>query len=314
MKRTLHQMALGIVILNVIGVVGAAERGVFDYAGQRAAGKEVRKIVFIGDAGTHGGRGNHEFVAGSILLARQINTHYPNAHAVVYSTKNWPKDLSQADAVVVSLNHARQAAQDPEVAKAMARGAGFMAMHYGVEVDKGAQGEKYLQWMGGYFEPFYSVNPWWTPKFTTFPAHPTTRGVKPFSVRDEWYYHMRFVADMKGVTPVLSDLPPLDTIQGKGKESISHGGNPEVWADVSAGKKQHLAWAYERPDGGRGFGFTGLHLHKNLEVDGFRTVLLNGVAWVARLEVPPQGVPSPTPSAEQLDKFIDEARSGQLGL
>lgn len=307
-------MAVGGMILGLAGASPGAEHGVFDYAGQRAAGKDVRKIVFIGDAGTHGGRGNHEFVAGSIFLARRINAQYPQAHAVVYSTKNWPKDLSQADAVVVSLNHGRQAAQDPEVAKAMARGAGFMAIHYGVEVDKGAQGDNYLKWMGGYFEPFYSVNPWWTPNFSAFPEHPTTRGVQPFSVRDEWYYHMRFVADMKGVTPVLSDLPPLDTIQGGGKQSSSHGGNPAVWADVSAGKKQHLAWAFERPGGGRGFGFTGLHLHKNLAVDGYRTLLLNGVAWVARLEVPQGGVPSPTPTPEQLENVIDEAKSGQMGL
>ena len=25
------------------------------------------------------------------------------------------------------------------------------------------------------------------------PEHETTRGVKPFEVKDEWYYHMRFV-------------------------------------------------------------------------------------------------------------------------
>ena len=72
----------------------AEERGIFDYDGQRKAGDDVVKIVFIGDAGTHGPRGNHEFVAGSILLARDLHAAYPQVHAVVHSSNNWPADLS----------------------------------------------------------------------------------------------------------------------------------------------------------------------------------------------------------------------------
>lgn len=302
--------SVGTLCLLALGRTAAAdERGIFDYERQRAAGPDVKKIVFIADAGDHGGPGNHEFVAASIMLARQLNANYPQVHAVVYSTNNWPKDLSQANAIIVSLNHGGRAAQDPQIAAAVKRGAGFMAVHFGVEVNKGAEGANFLQWIGGYFETFWSVNPWWTPKFETFPEHPTTRGVKPFSVRDEWYYHMRFVDGMKGVTPILSDLPPLDTIQGRGQSSSDRGGNPAVWEEVSAGKKQHLAWAYDRPDGGRGFGFTGLHLHSLLAVDGFRTILLNGAAWVSKLDIPPGGVPSKTPTPVELDKLLEEARA-----
>src|ERR1051325_3489211 len=61
-------------------------------------------------------------------------------------------------------------------------GAIFMAIHYGVEVNKGDQGEHYLKWLGGYFEPFWSVNPWWTPSFKELPRHEVTRGVKPFAI------------------------------------------------------------------------------------------------------------------------------------
>jgi hypothetical protein len=41
----------------------AAEKGIFDYEGQKTAGDKVKKIIFIADAGTHGPRGNHEFMA-----------------------------------------------------------------------------------------------------------------------------------------------------------------------------------------------------------------------------------------------------------
>jgi hypothetical protein len=44
------------------------ERDIFDYAAQKAA-TGVKKIVFVADTAPHGGRGNHEFLAGAIYLA-----------------------------------------------------------------------------------------------------------------------------------------------------------------------------------------------------------------------------------------------------
>jgi hypothetical protein len=69
-----------------------------------------------------------------------------------------------------------------------------------------------------------------------------------------------------------------------------------------------MAWAYERPGGGRGFGFTGLHKHANLADDDMRTLLLNAVAWVAGLEVPADGVPSKRLSRDDLERLIDEGK------
>ena len=288
---------------------GKKERDIFDYEAQKAA-TGVKKIVFVGDTRPHGDRGNHEFLAGAIYLARTINAQYPDAYAVVYTEKKWPKDLKHADAIIVLLNHGGSAV-NPAVKEAMARGAGFMAIHYGVEVNKGDQGQHYLKWLGGYFEPFWSVNPFWTPEFKDLPKHETTRGVKPFKINDEWYYHMRFVEGMKGITPILSAVAPLKTITSRWKEGQKpngHAGNPNALKDVAAGKPQVVAWAYDRPDGGRGFGFTGLHYHSNLGDDNFRTLLLNAVAWVSRLPVPANGVASQPLSRSDLEGLIDEGR------
>lgn len=284
----------------------SAEKDIFDYVGQQQAGEDVKKIVFIADAGTHGGRGNHEFMAGSILLARQLNAAYPDVHAVVYSTNQWPKSLADVDAVIVALNHGQRAAKDPEIFSAIRKGAGFMAIHFGVEVNQGEEGMNYLRWMGGYFETKWSVNPWWKPEFKDLPKHPTTRGVQPFSVQDEWYYHMRFVDDMIGVTPVLSAIPPINTVS---KETSDRGGNPDVYQAVADGKPQHMAWAYERSDQGRGFGFTGLHLHVNLGDDNFRQLLLNAVAWIAKLDIPDDGVPGSSVDSQSLESLIDDAQT-----
>jgi hypothetical protein len=310
-RRRPHALGLALAI-GLLTTGGARaqedrkERDLFDYAAQKAA-QGVKKIVFVADTAPHGDRGNHEFLAAAIYLARTLNAHYPDAYAVVHTKAKWPQDLRHADAVIVLLNHGGSAV-NPAVQEAVGRGAGFMAIHYGVEVNKGEQGRHYLHWLGGYFEPFWSVNPWWTPDFKEIPRHPVTRGVRPFAIQDEWYYHMRFVEGQKGVTPILAALPPLETIKDEGKKATSHGGNPDVWAEVSAGKKQVMAWAYDRPDGGRGFGFTGLHRHANLAEANFRTLLLNAAAWVSKLEVPAGGVPSKPLDRDALEQLIDEGR------
>jgi hypothetical protein len=301
-------LGLVVFLLGTANLAGGdkKERDIFDYEAQKAA-KDTKKIVFIADTEPHGGRGNHEFLAAAIYFAHIINSQYPNAYAVVHTKAKWPQDLKHADTIIVLLNHGRSAV-NPAVKEAVGRGAGFMAIHYGVEVNKGEEGKNYLKWLGGYFETFWSVNPFWTPDFKDLPKHEVTRGVKPFAINDEWYYHMRFVEKMEGITPILSALPPLATIKDGGKKSSSHGGNPDVYEEVSAGKKQVVAWAYDRPDGGRGFGFTGLHKHSNLGDDNFRKLLLNAVAWVSKLEVPSAGVASEPLSRQDLEQLIDDGK------
>ncbi|MSQ93845.1 MAG: hypothetical protein EXR98_04730 [Gemmataceae bacterium] len=295
-------------VIVLPATAGERARDIFNYAAQKKAASSVKKIVIIADAGTHGGKGNHEFKAGAVYLAQTLNANYLNAFAVVHKHTAWPKDLSHADCVIVLLNHGGRAAEDKNIQAAVERGAGFMAIHYGVEVNKGKQGEQFLKFMGGYFEPYWSVNPHWTPKFDKIPEHETTRGVKPFAVNDEWYFHMRFVNDMKGVTPVLSAVAPVETVSKRwnGGKPGAHNGNQDALDAVKAGKPQHVAWAYVRPDGGRGFGFTGYHNFNNLTNDSFRTLLLNAAAWTSKLEVPANGIPSKTPSKDDLEKLYQD--------
>ena len=149
---------------------------------------------------------------------------------------------------------------------------------------QGPSGERFLDWIGGYFEPHWSVNPHWTAKFEKFPDHPISRGVKPFEINDEWYYHMRFREGMKGVTPILTALPPKESLS---RPDGPHSGNPAVRAAVLERKEpQHMAWAAEREGGGRGFGFTGGHDHWNWGDPNFRKLVLNAIVWCAHGEVP----------------------------
>ena len=63
-------------------------------------------------------------------------------------------------------------------------------------------------------------------------------------------------------------------------------------------------WSVERPDGGRGFGFTGGHFHKNWGNADFRRTILNALLWVTKMDVPAAGVDSKL-SAEDLGQNLD---------
>jgi hypothetical protein len=76
---------------------------------------------------------------------------------------------------------------------------------------------------------------------------------------------------------------------------------------VARGDTQHVGWAFERPNGGRGFGFTGGHFHKNWGLENQRRVVLNAILWTAQLEVPANGVQSSV-TEEQLAANLDDKR------
>jgi mannose-6-phosphate isomerase-like protein (cupin superfamily) len=67
---------------------------------------------------------------------------------------------------------------------------------------------------------------------------------------------------------------------------------PILRADLpqDAPQDRVLAWAFERSNGGRAFGFTGGHYITAFDQPQLRTMLLNAIAWTAKLPVPAQGI------------------------
>ena len=252
------------------------------------------------------GYGNHSHLGGCNLLAKCLNENVPAIEAVVLKD-GWPKDasvLQGASAIVLSCDGGSLVNQHlAELDKLMSKGVGLACLHYTVDVGNAKAGQKMLDWIGGYYEQGWSVNPTWTADFQKFPDHPIARGLKPFRVQDEWYYHMRFVENDKGLVPILSAVPPDSTRKGP---DGAHSGNATVRSRT--GMAEDVAWAYQRPGGGRGFGFTGMHFHWNWACDGFRTTLLNAVVWIAGAEVPAGGVPSKRPTLEELEGYLGVPR------
>jgi hypothetical protein len=267
------------------------------------------KVLFLAGPPSHA-LGEHEHIAGCKLLAKCLEEGMPNIETQVHEGR-LPKEIDPAlfegvATVVVYCDGGPGHILNPHVEffdGLMKKGVGLVCIHYAVETTKGKYGDKFLEWLGGYFEPHWSVNPHWDANYEEIPAHAITRGIPPFGQNDEWYYHMRFAKDMGGVTPILTTLPPESTLT---RPDGPHSGNPHVREAIKKGEKQHMAWAFERPDGGRAFGFTGGHFHRNWQEDPFRKLMLNAITWTAKVEVPEDGVNSATPTDEEMQANLKD--------
>jgi len=252
-----------------------------------------RKLVIIAGKQSHPPL-MHEFRAGSLILEKCLK-NVPGLTVEVH-TNHWVSNeatLEDADAIFIySDGKVRHPAVQGDhlklLTRLIAKGVGFGCAHYGVEVVPDQAGRQFKQWIGGHYEHEFSVNPIWEPDYRSFPSHPITRGVKPFKVSDEWYFNMRFRPGMKGVRPILVAKPSDDVRDGP----YVYPKGPYPHIEAASGRDEVMMWAVERGDGGRGFGFTGGHFHLNWGDDNFRKVVLNALLWLAKVEVPKNGVQS----------------------
>lgn len=288
------------------------------------ADDEPKNILMIAGRPSHG-FGSHEHYAGLKVLEETLAATEPQPNIQV--VRGWPDDaklIEAADTIVIYADGGNGHLAIPHLealSKKLDQGCGLVCLHYAVEVPKGEPGEAWLKYLGGYFETHWSVNPHWRAHFEALPEHPITRGVEPFSLQDEWYFHMRFT-DAPGVTPILQAVAPESTMR---RPDGPHSGNPAVRKSVAAGEPQTVAWVFERPDGGRGFGFTGGHFHWNWGNPKVSRLVANAILWSAGAEVPAMGVGAKPLKVERLledqdfpkpDNFDAEevAREYQLSL
>ena len=71
--------------------------------------------------------------------------------------------------------------------------------------------------------------------------------------------------------------------------------------------REVVAWAVERGDGGRGFGFTGGHFHVNWGIPEFRRMIVNALLWTAKVEVPEGGARCEA-TPEELKQNLDDKK------
>ncbi|MGI6416259.1 MAG: FG-GAP-like repeat-containing protein [Thermoguttaceae bacterium] len=265
-------------------VVGLLALAVFWPAGVLA---KDTKIVLLAGAKSHG-PGEHEHERTAMLLMHCIDTSLNVRHVdVEVCTNGWPEDektLDDADSIVLLCDGAMKGVQHPLVRdhhmpaleRQMKRGCGLVVIHWGLMLPSEIGNETFLKWIGGFKDYENPPRPIGEPlrlqDWSKQAGHPILRGVKPFEMpKDEKYKTPeRLLSGDAGFTPILP-------FPGKP-------GDP-VWA-----------WAWQRKDGGRGFGFSGGHYYAAWECDDLRMVLLNAILWTAHAPVPDDGAISSLPA------------------
>jgi hypothetical protein len=251
-----------------------------------AVAAEPAKVVLIAGANAFK-PGEHEYAAGCDVLAALLR-QTPNVAPEVFV--GWPKSddvLTGAKAVVFFFDggdkHAvLQGDRATTVQKLADSGVGIVHFHQTIDYPK-ALGDRARGWAGAAWEKGTGKRAHWVATFGTFPDHPIFRGVSPFAIDDGWIFGVKFVPGQKGVTPLLKTVNPK---------------SPGAKADKAPGDEAVVAWAYERPGGGRAFTFTGCHLHASLAKEGYRRFLVNGILWSAGVDVPATGAPVALTEAE----------------
>ncbi len=269
-----------------------------------------KKVVLIAGKKSHGpvGNGIHDY-GWSVQLLKVMLDHsnIKDQVRVEVHLDGWPEDpktLEDADTLMIvsdgrdgdKYEEAQHLASEERVQfidKQMKRGCGFLTFHFSTFAPEKYR-DQMLNWCGGYFQWETDGKRQWYSAITAKEAevqlgtadHPVSRGLKPFTLREEFYYNLRFKAKDESLKPIWV-VPAL-----KGR-------------DPDGGI---VAWARARPDSGRGFGTTCGHFYDNWKQEQFRKLILNAIAWTAKLEVPEAGVEARFYTHEEITAALAKAK------
>jgi hypothetical protein len=235
-----------------------------------AAESRPKRLLIVGQGPDGHPPTTHEFMPGARVLAELLKPYKDLQTTVVNADEPWtdgPELIDQADGMVMWVTQGAQWMQmDPQRHSALkrlaARGGAIAALHWSV----GAKDAKYIQGQldllgatrGGPQRKYLVLA---TELKRVVPAHPILSGIGDLNVYDEIYYALDRVP---GIQPLLT-------------------------ARID-GHDEMAAWSWERADGGRSFGFVGLHFHANWRLAGYRRFVVQGVLWSLHLPIPAVGV------------------------
>jgi hypothetical protein len=261
------------------------------FLGISLSAADTHKIILLaGETKLVDKTGHHDYLGGCRLLEHLLQKT-PGVSTVLV-TDGWPMDESifdGADTLVFYTDGAGAQAylQPPQhiatIQKLVEAGTGIVSLHQAVDYPAEFVSQA-AQWTGGVFSKDFSGRGHWDSKHTNFPNHPVTRGVAAWEINDGWLNGFRFPEAMEGITPLLWS--------GKEHSGSNLGGISDV-----------VAWAYNRPDGGRSFSMSGLDAHSAFELEGVRKFVINGILWSAKLKVPKNGADT-TASLTTINSFL----------
>ena len=237
------------------------------------ASAETKKVLFIGKQPDHP-FGTHMYLHTCGMLAKCLANH--GVETVI--SDGWPQDaatLADIDAMVVYTTPAAEFLLDGphrnEVVAAMKRGVGIVTIHWASSIfqqNLERLGPNWIDILGGTWVSNVVLHTGPSPLKQLVPDHPVCRGWKDHEIHDEYY-----------LNPTIKTATPLLQVVAKEQPVV-------------------VAWVYERPDGGRAFATTLGHFYRNFQQEPFRRMIVNGILWSAKVDVPSQGANVRLPETE----------------
>jgi len=237
-----------------------------------AADPQPRKILLLSQGADGHPPETHEYAAGQALLQKLLKRVDGIDSRIVRADELWkegPKEIDQADAVVLYLSEGARWLQQDEARLAAfqrlaKRGGGLVALHWGMGTRDAKYVDEFVALLGachGGPDRKYVVTELRTEIAT--PDHPIMTAVEPVLVRDEFYYRLKVPSKGPSPTPLLR---------------VAIEGKPEM-----------VAWCREVDSGSRSFGFSGLHFHSNWQYEAYRRMVVQGILWTVRAPIPEGG-------------------------
>jgi type 1 glutamine amidotransferase len=243
------------------------------WSASSASAAEPKRLLLVGQGPDGHPPATHEFAAGVRIVEHLLQDVPDLETTLVASDEPWtegPELIAQADGVLLFVSqgakwvHADPRRLDALVQLAQRRG-GLAALHWGIGAQDAQYIEGFLKLLGGcHGGPDRKYTVIETELSIAAPDHPVARGLAGFTAHDEFYYRLKFVPPAGSVTPL-------------------------VQAAIE-GQSETVAWAWDRPDGGRSFGFCGLHFHENWGRPEYRRLVAQGLLWTLDLPIPAEGL------------------------
>lgn len=228
-----------------------------------------KKLLLLGQGPDGHPPRTHEYMAGLKVLAACLEKVPELEVQTIRVEGKWPEGpelIDRADGVVLFLAEgARWVSQTPARLQAFqrlaARGGGRVTLHWAMGTREEGPIKEYVALFGGcHGGPDRKYKVLTTRVTLGSSEHPICSGLGPFTIKDEFYYRLKF--------PEAS---------------------PEAIVRVKIDDEEHtVAWAQE--DKGRVFGFSGLHFHDNWKRSEYRRLVAQGVLWSLDLPIPKDGL------------------------
>jgi len=268
-----------------------------------------KKILFLSGPKDHGAPGRHEYVLDLETLAQSFEkatnlkgvttqhivgkaptdmAAYKDVAAIVIesSSDRDPNETHPLFPPDAKFNHGRYDAETTAFLKQLndtikANNIGIVLIHYATWAENSAGKNLYFEWTGGLWVNPISKNPvdeWSMAQEPEAKGHPIWNGVKPWTEHDEVF--CRFM--------LPDDKRRTNLVRGTAK------------ADQFKIGPQIASFAYQRDDGGRGFVYGGQDWRNTLGGEDHRRFMMNGIAWAANIDIPAEGIQSPTPDVSNV--------------